>query len=59
MAGSNPYLHSEAENWPIFRDRIILGELDKVGPNFHPIEHPQMVINGGQRRQSMQMLAPS
>jgi hypothetical protein len=48
MAGSNPYLLSEAENERIFRNEILPKWLNDAGPHLHPVEHPQMVIIGGQ-----------
>ncbi|RST44893.1 zeta toxin family protein, partial [Variovorax sp. DXTD-1] len=48
MAGSNPYLLSEAENERIFREQILPDRLKNAGSNLHPIEHPTMVIIGGQ-----------
>jgi predicted kinase len=48
MAGSNPYLLSEAENERVFREEILPRWLKRAGPNLHPAEHPQMVIIGGQ-----------
>jgi hypothetical protein len=59
MAGSNPYLLSEAENERVFREEILPKWLNGAGPNLHSVERPQMVINGGQRRRCMHMLAPS
>ncbi|QGW83200.1 hypothetical protein [Variovorax paradoxus] len=59
MAGSNPYLLSEAENKRIFCKEILPKWLNDAAPNLHSVEHPQMVIIGGQRRRCMHMLAPS
>jgi predicted ABC-type ATPase len=48
MAGSNPYLLSEAENERGFREEILPRWLERAGPNLHSVERPQMVIIGGQ-----------
>jgi len=48
MAGSNPYLLSEAENERVFREEILPKWLKDAGSSLHPVEHPQMVIIGGQ-----------
>ncbi|WP_431111820.1 hypothetical protein [Variovorax paradoxus] len=59
MAGSNPYLLSEAKNERIFREEILPGKLKNIGGNLPPVERHQLVINGGQRCRCMDMLAPS
>ena len=48
MTGSNPYLLSEIENERIFRARILPKQLERAGSGLHPVEHPTMVIIGGQ-----------
>ena len=48
MAGSNPYLLSEAENERVFREEILPKWLKDAGSSLHPVEHPQMVIISGQ-----------
>jgi hypothetical protein len=59
MAGSNLYRLSEVESERIFRKEILPKWLNDAGPNLHSVEHPQMVIIGGQRRLCMHILAPS
>lgn len=48
MAGSNPYRLSEAENERFLREEILPEWLKRAGPALHPVEHPTMVIIGGQ-----------
>ncbi|WP_431111817.1 zeta toxin family protein [Variovorax paradoxus] len=48
MAGSNPYRLVAAENERIFREEILPEKLKNIGSSLHPVEHPQMVIIGGQ-----------
>ncbi|MDP9930625.1 zeta toxin family protein [Variovorax paradoxus] len=48
MAGSNPYRLSEVENERIFREEILPEKIKNIGSNLHPVEHPTMVIIGGQ-----------
>jgi hypothetical protein len=59
MAGSNPYLLSEVESERIFREEVLPEKPKDIKANLHPVERPQMVFNGGQRRRCMHMLAPS
>jgi hypothetical protein len=48
VAGSNLYRLFEAENERIFREKILPKWLKDAGSGLHPVEHPQMVIIGGQ-----------
>jgi 2-phosphoglycerate kinase len=48
MAGSNPYRLSKVENERIFREEILPEKLKNIGSNLHPVEHPTLVIIGGQ-----------